>query len=141
MSKLVRAHAYWLLPVIVVGVVLVAALTAFAVKARQGAGDAQPSTQEIVLVSRDVAFWVDDRPQERNPRLTLQKGRPVRLVVRNEEREKVLHCFTITGLDVATTRNLATGESETLTFTPTQSGTFAYACLMHPMMTGTVVVR
>jgi plastocyanin len=53
----------------------------------------------------------------------------------------VLHCFTIGGLGVATSRDLSTGESESLAFTPTETGTFAYACLMHPMMTGKVVVR
>jgi plastocyanin len=53
----------------------------------------------------------------------------------------VLHCFIIGGLNVKTTRNLATGESETLTFTPRERGAFSYACLMHPMMVGKIVVE
>jgi FtsP/CotA-like multicopper oxidase with cupredoxin domain len=100
-----------------------------------------PQPREIVLISRDVSFWVAERPQEPNPPLRLTRGQPVKLILRNEEPDKVLHCFTIGGLDVKSTRNLAGGESETLAFTPTQSGTFTYACLMHPMMAGKVVVE
>jgi heme/copper-type cytochrome/quinol oxidase subunit 2 len=95
---------------------------------------------EIVLVGKAMAFRLADQPDQPNPVLQLHRGRPVNLVVRNEEPEKVLHCFTIGGLGVHTTRDLEAGESETVTFTPTQSGVFAYTCMMHPMMTGKVTV-
>jgi plastocyanin len=102
---------------------------------------ADPTTDEMTLVGRDVAFWLAGQQDHPNPTLELSKGKPVKLVVRNDEPEKVLHCFTIGGLDVKTTRDLATGESETLVFTPSETGVFTYACLMHPMMAGKVIVR
>ena len=65
----------------------------------------------------------------------------MKLVVRNEERGKTLHCFTIAGLDVRTTMDLEAGESEELIFTPKRRGDFAYTCMLHPMMTGKVIVE
>lgn len=106
---------------------------------RRRSGGSPP--EEIVLVAKDVAFRLADRPNDPNPALRLTRGRPVKLTVRNEEPGKVLHCFTITGLGVGTSRDLATGESEELVFTPKDAGTFAYACLMHPLMTGRIVVQ
>jgi heme/copper-type cytochrome/quinol oxidase subunit 2 len=97
--------------------------------------------RELVLITKEVAFRSPDRPGQPNPVLTLKKGEPVKLVLRNEESASVLHCFIISGLNVKTTRSLSTGESETLTFTPKEKGTFAYACLMHPNMSGKVVVE
>ena len=40
-----------------------------------------------------------------------------------------------------TARNLDSGETETLTFKPTQQGIFTYACLMHPQMAGKIIVQ
>jgi plastocyanin len=71
----------------------------------------------------------------------LKKGETVKLTLLNQEPGKVLHCFTIGGMNVKTTRHLATGESETLTFRPREKGVFSYACLMHPMMTGKILVE
>jgi hypothetical protein len=44
--------------------------------------------------------------------------------------KQVVHCFTIGGLNVKTASNLDSGETETLTFKPTQQGIFTYACLI-----------
>ena len=98
-------------------------------------------TREIVLVARDVAFVSPDRPALPNPPLTLKKGEPVRLTIRNGEPDRVLHCLTIGGMNVKTPGSLAAGESVTLTFTPKQKGTFTYACLMHPTMIGRISVE
>jgi len=97
--------------------------------------------REVVLVAKSIAFYLPDQPGKPNPTVTLKKGEPVKLVVRNDEPGKVLHCFTITGLNVKTSEDLATGQSETLNFTPKKKGTFAYACLLHPSMTGKLVVQ
>ena len=130
-----KKNICWLLPAVAVALIL--AWTAAALRGKT----VPAATEEIVLVAKDVAFRLADHPDEPNPPLQLTRGRPVKLIVRNEEPGKVLHCFTIGGLDVATTRNLATGESESLSFTPAESGTFAYACLMHSTMTGKVIVN
>jgi plastocyanin domain-containing protein len=136
MSRFHKTNLRWLLPVVFASILLGLTLTSVGLRPRP---DVTP--QEIVLVAKDVSFRLVDRPDEPNPVLRLSKGRPVKLVVRNDEPDKVLHCFTIGGLDVGTSRDLATGESETIAFTPGDTGTFAYACLMHAMMAGTVIVQ
>jgi FtsP/CotA-like multicopper oxidase with cupredoxin domain len=97
--------------------------------------------REIVLITSETAFFLPDQRDKPNPPITLKKGQPVKLVLRNEDPEKVLHCFTITGLNVKTAGSIAGGESETLTFTPRKKGTFAYACLMHTSMVGKLVIE
>jgi plastocyanin len=99
------------------------------------------ATREIVLTATDGAFYVVGQSEKPNPVLTRKKGQEVKLVIRNTEPGKVLHCFTITGLKVKTTGSLAAGESETLVFTPKKRGAYAYACLMHPSMSGRLVVE
>ncbi|MCE9589523.1 MAG: cupredoxin domain-containing protein [Planctomycetes bacterium] len=97
--------------------------------------------RRITLIAKDVVFQLPDQPGQANPVLRLKKGQTVMLTLRNDEPERVLHCFTIGGFEVKTSRDLAAGESETLVFTPDTRGTFAYACLMHPSMAGQVVVE
>lgn len=135
MSKKIKMYGMKLL--IPVLVVCVCALSALAMTIGRAPG---AKTREIVMVTRDVAFEVPGQLGA-NPTLQLKKGQPVRLILRNDEPEKILHCFTIGGLGVKTTKDLATGESETLVFTPLERGTFTYACLMHPMMAGKIVVE
>ncbi len=118
-----------------------AGVVAFAVLAFTAQQSPRAPTRTIVLAARDIAFRLPDQPNHANPALMLKKGEPVDLTIRNDEPGAVLHCFTIRGLNVKTARDLATGESETLMFTPQQKGTFAYACLMHPMMAGKVIVE
>src|SRR5215210_1838314 len=122
MTGFIQKHRRWLLmlPVALAAIVLAIALRA--VTQRQAAGAAP---EEITLVAKDVAFRLADHPNEPNPSLQLKRGRAVKLIIRNDEPGKVLHCFTIGGLDVGTSRDLATGESEALTFTPRETGTFA----------------
>lgn len=116
--------------------VLTLALTAFYGGRPQ---DAPP--REIVLVASDVAFYLAGQPDKPNPPITLKKGQSVKLVISNAEPDRVLHCFTIAGLNVKTEGSLAAGETENLLFTARKRGTYPYACLMHPSMTGKVVVE
>jgi plastocyanin len=118
-----------------------AGVLTLAVLAFSGTRQQDQAAREVVLAAKGIAFYLPDQPDQPNPVLTLKKGQPVKLVVRNDEPGKVLHCFTITGLNVKTSDDLATGQSETLTFTPKKKGTFAYACLLHPSMTGKLVVE
>jgi plastocyanin len=119
----------------------IAGLIVFAVMAFNGRPDNSTSPREIVLITKDVVFQNASQPNEPNPTIRLKKGETVKLTLLNQEPDKVLHCFTIGGLGVKTSRHLATGESETLTFTPREKGVFSYACLMHPMMAGKLVVE
>jgi plastocyanin len=112
-----------------------------AVVAFSGSRGRASQPREIVLVAKSIAFYLPNQPDKPNPTVTLKKGEPVKLVVRNEEPGRVLHCFTISGLNVKTSEDLSAGQSENLTFTPKKKGTFPYACLMHPSMTGKLVVE
>ena len=96
--------------------------------------------REIVLVTDDLSFFIAGQTKEPNPTIHLKRGQTVKLVIRNDEPGKVLHCFTTGDLGVKTTGSLATGESETLTFTPKKKGTYVYACLLHGSMAGKLVV-
>lgn len=136
MTEMIKKHV----AVVFVGG-FVAGVLAIAVLAFQLGRAPESSPYEIVLVARDVSFRLAEQPDVPNPTLRFASGRPVRLVLRNEEPGKVLHCFTAAGLGVRSSRHLAAGESEVFTFTPRRRGSFAYACLMHPGMTGRVVVE
>jgi plastocyanin len=117
-----------------------AGVLTLAVVAFNGSREKAPP-REIVLVTDDLAFYEAGQLDRPNPTLQLKVGQPVKLVIRNEEPGKVLHCFNTGGLGVKTTGSLATGESETLTFTPRKKGTFVYACLLHGSMAGKLVVE
>jgi plastocyanin len=93
---------------------------------------------EIVLEARDVRFNGD------NPPLRLEKGTPVRIVVRNAEpsARPVFHDFDIAGMGVEATSALAPGESAVVEFTPRRSGSYTYHCPLHPgLMNGKIVVE
>lgn len=121
---------------IVLGVILVS-VAAFALGSRD-AGDSQ--ARELVLIAKDLAFYETGKTQP-NPDLVFKKGETVRLVIVNEEPGKILHCFTLAGLDIKTSNHLEFGQSETLIVTPKKKGEFGYSCMLHPLMSGKVVVN
>lgn len=102
-------------------------------------GGAAP--REVELLATGLTFRLADRQDQPNPTIKLRRGRPVKLVIRNSDPDRVWHCFSISGLNLKTTKSLAGGEAETLIFTPKKKGTFAYACLMHPPMVGKLIIE
>jgi FtsP/CotA-like multicopper oxidase with cupredoxin domain len=137
MPQIIKKHGTKIFAVGLSVGVLVFAVMAFNVERPRN----DATAREIVLITKDISFALASQPETPNPPLHLKKGETVKLTLRNQEPGKVLHCFTLGGLGVKTSRHLATGESETLTFTPREKGVFSYACLMHPMMAGKVVVK
>ena len=55
-----------------------------------------------MLVAKDQAFHLEGKPELRNPPITLEQGQITVLVLRNDDPSRVLHCFSISGLDVKT---------------------------------------
>lgn len=94
----------------------------------------------IILIAKDQAFHLEDHPELRNPSITLQRGQTAELVLRNEEPGRVLHCLSISGLDVKTP-SIDSGQLLTVKVRPTKRGTLTYACLMHPPMAGKLIVQ
>ena len=93
-----------------------------------------------MLVAKDQAFHLEGKPELRNPPITLKQGQITELVLRNDDPSRVLHCFSISGLDVKTP-SIDSSESLTVTVRPTKRGTLTYACLMHPPMAGELIVQ
>jgi plastocyanin len=136
MAEIIKKHGAKMFAAGFIAGTVLFAVMAFSVSSPNAA-----PVREIVLIAKDVAFHKAGEPSQANPTLRLKKGETVRLTLINQEPGQVLHCFSIGGLAVKTSRDLATGESETLTFRPTEDGVFSYACLMHPMMAGKILVE
>jgi hypothetical protein len=94
----------------------------------------------ILLVAKDQAFHLEGAPELRNPPIILKQGQIAELVLRNDEPGRVLHCLSISGLDVKTS-SIDSGQSLTVTVRPTKRETLTYACLMHPPMAGKLIVQ
>jgi hypothetical protein len=94
----------------------------------------------ITLVAKDQAFHLEGKPELRNPSIILNKGEVAELVLRNDDPRSVLHCFSISGLNVKTP-SIDSGQTLTVTVRPTERGTLTYACLMHPPMAGKLIVH
>ncbi|MGC2580292.1 MAG: cupredoxin domain-containing protein [Terrimicrobiaceae bacterium] len=94
----------------------------------------------IMLVAKDQAFHLEGKPELRNPPITLKQGQITELVLRNDDPSRVLHCFSISSLDVKTP-SIDAGQTLTVTVRPTKRGTLTYACLMHPPMAGKLIVQ
>ena len=100
----------------------------------------QEPAREIVLVVKDMAFYLDSDLNTANPTLEFKAGERVRVVVRNEDRG-VTHDFAVPVTNAAT-RLLRSNETGTVSFdVPTNPGTYEYVCRPHlPMMRGTIRV-
>jgi hypothetical protein len=93
-------------------------------------------TQTVVLTAKGIRF------NAVNPTLEFKRGVPTEITLRNDEPSPILHDFVVAGLNARTPALLRPGESAVVRFTPTQTGTFAYACSLHPgMMDGRLTVR
>jgi len=118
-------------------------LLVLAAVALVGCGDANISDAtkvRITIVAKDQAFHLEGQPELRNPPITLKRGGVTELVLRNEDPNRILHCFSISGLDVKVP-NIDSGQTVTVTVRPSERGTLTYACLMHPPMAGKLIVQ
>jgi hypothetical protein len=105
------------------------------------AGQGAPPPRQLVLVARDMAFYLPGDPTP-NPTLVLGRGERVRLVLRNED-SGMAHDFRAAGLDVSTGLLEDSGTSATVVFrAPQGAGEYSYHCTPHEtLMRGLVVVR
>ena len=114
-----------------------------AVASLVGCGDAnisETTKARITIVAKDQAFHLEGQPDLRNPPITLKRGEVTELVLRNEDPNRILHCFSISGLDVKVP-SIDSGQTVTITVRPSERGTLTYACLMHPPMAGKLIVQ
>ena len=123
-----------------VALVLVCGGVAIAVQAATGGSE----PQTIALSARGMAFYLPGDPTP-NPRLVVDRGEAVRLVLRNED-QGIPHDVAVPDEDddLKATRLLrAAGESADLTFrAPAAAGEYEYVCTAHSrMMRGVLEVR
>jgi plastocyanin len=106
----------------------------------RGAGKADSEPRDVVLVVRDMAFYLDGAGGA-NPTLQLRPGERVRLVLKNEE-PGVTHDFAVSDWKVAT-RRLQGGGEDAVTFrVPSRAGRYEYLCNPHAsMMRGIIEVE
>jgi plastocyanin len=97
-------------------------------------------SREIVLVAKDMSFYLEGDPINPNPTLEVKAGERVRVVLRNQDRG-MTHNFAVPvlGAEVAPMR---WNESDDLVFdAPDTPGTYEYVCRPHQlMMRGTIRV-
>ncbi|HEX2444452.1 MAG TPA: plastocyanin/azurin family copper-binding protein [Vicinamibacterales bacterium] len=106
----------------------------------RGSGSADSKPRDVVLVVRDMAFYLDGTGGE-NPTLRLRSGERVRLVLKNEQ-PGVTHDFAVSDWKVAT-RRLQGGGEDAVTFrVPDRAGRYEYLCNPHAsMMRGIIEVE
>ena len=101
--------------------------------------DPQTPSREIVLVARDMTFYLDgsDVP---NPMIVVKPGEDIRFVVKNQD-PGITHGFTVEALQTSIDR-IQAGTAASLSFrAPAESGRHEYVCLPHAlMMRGVLVV-
>ena len=98
-----------------------------------------PGPREIVVVASDMAFYVDG-DAEANPRIRMEAGETVRLVLWNEQ-PGVIHGFAVGAWQLATPR-LRGRERDSIVFkVPEAIGHYVYECSPHgAMMHGVIEV-
>ncbi len=101
----------------------------------------EPSSEprDIVVVARGMAFYLDGESQP-NPRIRVEAGEMVRLILRNEQ-SGVAHNFVVDAWDVATARLDGPSSNAVVFRVPDRIGRYAYECSPHrSMMRGTIEV-
>jgi len=124
---------------------IVSKLAVLVLAAAGVAGCGDPRTADlppvrITIVAKDQAFHLEGQPELRNPPITLKRGQVAELVLRNDDPNRILHCFSISGLDVIVP-SIDSGQTVSVTVRPSERGTLTYACLLHPPMAGKLIVQ
>jgi plastocyanin len=96
--------------------------------------------REVVLVARDMAFYVETDPKTPNPVIEVKAGETIRVVLRNRDRG-MTHDFAVPAVRAAMDE-LGWNEEDDVTFeAPDEPGSYEYVCRPHLlMMKGTLRV-
>jgi hypothetical protein len=117
------------------------ALVALFVTLRWGPVDAGAPNRELVLVVREMSFYIDGRFDEPNPALTFRAGERVRLVLRNEE-IGMRHNFAVPAWGVSSEEINGKGTTRVEFVVPRESARPEYVCTPHvAMMRGTIEIQ
>ena len=101
----------------------------------------RPPSRELTLVTRGMAFYLENDPLTANPTITVRAGDRVRVVLRNEERG-ITHDFAVPAFGAATDRIDWNEDSDVSFDIPDRPGTYEYVCEPHAaMMRGRLIVQ
>lgn len=128
--------------VVGIAVTAVVLLGAAAVALRGGPIETGAETpRELVLVVRDMSFYLAEQEDDPNPTLHFRAGERVRLVLRNEE-AGVRHNFSVPAWKIETRELNGRGSDHVEFVVPEARGSQRYECAPHAfMMSGTIEVR
>jgi plastocyanin len=108
--------------------------------AERAAESGSGRTREIVLVARDMAFFLPGETTP-NPVLRLKRGERIALTLRNED-AGIAHDFAIPAWDVATKKLDGEGSDRVVFRVPDKAGPADYLCNPHAvMMFGAIAVE
>jgi plastocyanin len=103
--------------------------------------DAGAPAREVVLVIRDMSFYVEGQFDTANPPLRFRAGERVRLVLRNEE-IGMRHNFAVPAWEVSTTELNGQGKTDLEFEVPRKPGRHEYICTPHSaLMRGTIEIQ
>ncbi len=103
--------------------------------------DPGPPPREIVLVARNMAFYLDGNPTP-NPTLRLKAGERVNIVLRSED-AGITHDFAVKSWDVGTAFLSGKGVASVTFLVPERTGEpQQYSCTAHAtMMRGAIEIE
>lgn len=97
-------------------------------------------SREIVLVARDMAFYLESDPRTPNPTIEVKAGERVRIVLRNQDRG-MTHDLSVPVAGAALDPITWNQASDLVMEAPGQPGAYPYECRPHRlMMRGTIRV-
>jgi plastocyanin len=113
--------------------VALAALLMFVLVSALAAAMVPAPAREITLVTRNMAFYLEDDPQTPNPPIHVRPGERVRIVLRNDDRG-YMHDFAVPALGAAVDL-IGWNRSAQVTLTvPDTPGAYDYVCQPHSLM-------
>jgi plastocyanin len=102
---------------------------------------ARTPDREIVLVAKDMSFYLESDPTTANPTIEVKAGERIRIVLRNADRG-MTHDFAFPAIS-AGLEQIDWNETGDVTFdVPETPGIYEYVCRPHRfMMRGSIIVR
>ena len=103
------------------------------------AGNGTKSPREIVLIARDMAFYIEGHTTP-NPAIHLERGEQIALTLRNED-TGMTHDFSLSDWGVRTRKLKGEGSDRIVFDVPDAAESGEYVCTPHSlMMRGSVVI-
>ena len=97
-------------------------------------------SREVILVVRNMAFYLESDPATPNPTIEVKAGEHVRIVLRNDDRG-FTHDFAVPQLNAALDGINWNQSDDVVIDVPDTPGTYQYVCRPHAlMMRGTLRV-